>query len=397
MSLFKEKRFLRVKGSPRQLSWVVYFLPLAAFAFLLKEYIRTRYGYWVPSLFQYFLITLIAFVLVLFLIPLCMKLAQHFGIVDKSNDFKKAVGPIPLLGGLGVFLAFLITIFFFKPWSPQIQAIVTASSIIVLIGTLDDIRPLSSGVRLVGQILASSIVMVAGMKVSFMPHTWWGEGLAVFITLFWILGIVNATNFVDGVDGLAAGFTVIAGSFFFLITLHLGQHGPALVAAILAGCGAGFLVFNFKPAKIYLGDGGSTLMGFLLACLALYGGWSNWGPVIALGIPVMILGVLIFDMIYITISRIKNGHVRNFKQWLDYRGHDHFHHRLIHLGFKEEEAVIFIYSTSIILGLSALVIENAHVSYPVVVLLIQATMIFINITILMLIGRQIEADAPSKK
>jgi UDP-GlcNAc:undecaprenyl-phosphate/decaprenyl-phosphate GlcNAc-1-phosphate transferase len=376
--------FLLTKAVSGQLPLLLYLIPFLGFLFLLKYYVETRYVYWIHSLVKYCIPAASAFILALILVPLCMKVARQFKVLDKSGS------KVPLLGGTGVFLSFLIVLCIYQPWPPQIEAIIMASGIILILGTLDDIKPLSSIVRLIGQLAAAGIVMSAGLKISFMPDTWWGEFAAILITTIWILGIVNATNFVDGVDGLASGFSVIACTFFFLITFHLQQSGPALIAAIVIGAGLGFLVFNFKPAKIYLGDGGSTFLGFILACLALYGGWSSWGPIIALGIPVLILGVLIFDMIYITISRIKNGHVHNVREWLDYRGRDHFHHRLINLGFKEEEAVLFIYSITIILGLSALVIEHARVSYPVVVLLIQATMIFICITILMLIGRQID-------
>jgi UDP-GlcNAc:undecaprenyl-phosphate/decaprenyl-phosphate GlcNAc-1-phosphate transferase len=376
--------FLLAKAVSGRLPLLLYLIPFLGFLFLLKYYVETRYVYWIHSLIKYCIPAASAFILVLILVPLCMKIARRFKVLDKSGS------TIPLLGGTGIFLSFLIVMCIYQPWPPQIEAIIMASGIILILGTLDDIKPLSSVVRLIGQLAAAGIVMSAGLKISFMPDTWWGEFAAILITTIWILGIVNATNFVDGVDGLASGFSVIACTFFFLITFHLQQTGPALIAAIVIGAGLGFLVFNFKPAKIYLGDGGSTFLGFILACLALYGGWSSWGPIIALGIPVLILGVLIFDMIYITISRIKNGHVHNIREWLDYRGRDHFHHRLINLGFKEEEAVLFIYSITIILGLSALVIEHARVSYPVVVLLIQATMIFICITILMLIGRQID-------
>jgi len=391
------KNFLLFRATLGYLPVLIYLFPLIPLVFLGKVYITTRYHHLIPSLLQFLLIGSVSFILVLIFTPLCMKIARRFNLVDRANTSNKSFSPVPLLGGVGIFLSFLMVALCHQPWTAEIRAIVIASGIIVTMGTIDDIYPLSSIVRLLGQILAAGIVMGAGLKISFMPHTWWGESLAVVGTLIWILGIINATNFIDGVDGLAAGFTVIASTFFFLITLHLQEFGVALIAIILVGCGLGFLIFNFKPAKIYLGDGGSTLMGFLLACLALYGQWSHWGPIIALGIPVLILSVLIFDMIYITISRIKNGHVRNFRQWLDYRGQDHFHHRLIHLGFKEEEAVLFIYLTSVSLGLSALVIEHARVSYPVVVLLIQAVMIFINITILMLTGRQKFTNVSNKK
>ncbi len=256
---------------------------------------------------------------------------------------------------------------------------------------------LSSEVRLIAQLGVSLYVAFSGLMVSFMPDHWWGNLLAIAITVSWIIGIINATNFIDGVDGLATGMAVIAAGFFFLITLHLQQYHVALIAAVLLGCGLGFLIFNFKPAKIILGDGGSTFIGFVLACIALYGGWSSWGPIIALGIPILILGVLIFDVIYITISRIKNGQVRTFKEWLDYHGRDHFHHRLMNIGFKEHEAVLFIYMITVVLGLSALVIEHARISYPVVILLIQASLIFLIISILMLVGREIVEESNEEK
>jgi len=311
---------------------------------------------------------------------------------DKPKGHKTHEKPTPLLGGLVIYLAFVSVYLIYNHWSLQTKSILIAGSIMLALGTIDDFYPLSSTVRLIGQIAASFIVMSTGLIVSFMPDTIWGNALAVIITLFWILGIINATNFIDGADGLATGFTIIATMFFLLITLHLNQFYVALMASILVGSCVGFLFFNFKPAKIYLGDGGSTFLGFMLACFALYGEWSSRGPIIALGIPVLILGVLIFDMIYITISRILNGHVHNFREWLDYTGQDHFHHRLMNLGLKEQDAVMFIYIISFILGLSALVLEHSKVSYPVVILMIQAALIFVSITILMLMGRKLSED-----
>jgi len=221
-----------------------------------------------------------------------------------------------------------------------------------------------------------------------MPHTPLGITIACLITLLWILGIINSVNFFDGADGLATGITFISSMFFFLITLHLQQYHVCLPAVILCGCCAGFFIFNFKPAKIYLGDGGSTFLGFILACLALYGGWSDRHPVVALGIPTLILGVLIFDMVYITISRISTGKVKSFREWLDYTGRDHFHHRLMDLGFSERNAVLFIFITCLTLGLGALQLEKAQTSYPVVIQIIQAVFIFLVITLLMLTGRE---------
>jgi len=355
--------------------------------FYITKYIETYYSHLVPFLIQYIVPGVCAFILMLFITPLVIKIAGKCNAVVQPEFPKHHFNKVPLFGGTAIFCVMLLTHVFYWPFPKEVLSIYIGSSIIFILGTIDDIRPISSTIRLFGQLAASAIVMSAGLVVSFMPNTFMGMVVSNFITLLWILGIMNAMNFADGVDGLAAGMTFIACIFFFLIAVHLGQYPLALMVSILAGCSAGFLLFNFKPAKMYLGDGGSTLLGFLLASFALYGGWSDKGIIVALGIPALILGVLIFDMIYITLSRIKNGKVRNFKQWLDYRDRDHFHHRLIHIGFKEEDAVLFIYIICIILGLSALVLENTSHSYPAILLIIQGVLIFGITAILMLVGR----------
>jgi UDP-GlcNAc:undecaprenyl-phosphate GlcNAc-1-phosphate transferase len=359
-----------------------------ALFFLLQRYIAAVYPYLISPLLQHFFPALWAFLVMMVVTPVAMFLARKFSILDKWPEPEDRAQPVPLLGGSAIFISFVLIMFLHYPWPPRTASILIGGGIIFVLGTVDDIRPLSSTVRLIGQVAASFIVMSSGLVVSFLPDMPGGFVLEILITLFWIIGIINAANFVDGVDGLAAGFAAIASVFFFLITLHLGQYHVSLLASVLIGCGAGFLVFNFKPAKIYLGDGGSTFLGFLLASFAVYGEWSGRGPVIALGIPALVLGVLIFDMIYITISRIQNGRVRNFREWLDYRGKDHFHHRLMLIGFKEEETVVFIYLISIILGLSALVLENVRVSYPVILLMMQAALIFFVVIMLMRVGRE---------
>ena len=387
--------FLRILNG--QLHYVCYIVSFLFFLGLLYVYIKTRYAHLYPTLIHYLYPAVFAFLMVVSLTPIVLKISKKLKLIERAEPIVSGKVLVPRLGGAGIYVTFLTVMLFYQPWTPEIRSIVFGGGILWLVGTIDDIRSLSSTIRLFMQFLVSLGVVFSGLTVSFMPHTFWGDALAAGITILWIIGIINATNFIDGIDGLATGQAIIAAGFFFLIALHLDQYPIALLASVLMGCGFGFLVFNFKPAKIILGDGGSTLLGFLLACIALYGGWSDWGPIIALGIPVLILGVLIFDVIYITISRIKNGQVRTFKEWLDYHGRDHFHHRLLNIGFKEHEAVLFIYMISIVLGLSALVIEHARVSFPVVVLLIQATLIFLIISILMLVGREFEETDEKKR
>ncbi|MBU1864233.1 MAG: undecaprenyl/decaprenyl-phosphate alpha-N-acetylglucosaminyl 1-phosphate transferase [Candidatus Omnitrophica bacterium] len=327
--------------------------------------------------------------LVMILTPIVRVIARKARIMDIPAERKIHTTPVPLLGGVAIYVGFMATVLLYVPLSPQVISILIGGSIIFVLSTIDDMYPLSSIVRLIGQIGASLIVISSGLIVSFTPGTWWGNAIGTVITIVWILTIVNGLNFADGVDGLAVGMTIIMASFFAFITYRLGQHHVMLPALILVGCGLGFILYNFKPAKIYLGDGGSTFIGFLLATFALYGGWSNRGLIVALGIPVLIVGILIFDMVYITLSRIKNGVVRNMRQWLDHTAKDHFHHRLMNLGFSEPQTVFFIYITCFILGLSAIVLERSNNPFHVVVLIIQASFILVQISVLMIVGRQL--------
>lgn len=326
---------------------------------------------------------------VLVMTPVMIYVATKTRQMDFPDPRKMHKTPVPLLGGVAIYVSFIGTALFYQPWPQEFMSVIAGATILLVVGTVDDMCPLSSTVRLIAQLAASLIVMSSGLSVSFLPATALGGLIGGLITLIWIIGITNAFNFSDGVDGLASGIAVIAATFFLLITIRSGQFHVALLAAWLMGCGLGFLCFNFKPARIYLGDGGSTMLGFLLACIALYGGWSDKGLIFALGIPALILGVLIFDMCYITISRVRNGLVCNIREWLDFTGKDHFHHRLLHLGFQEEHAVIFIYVVCTVLGLSALVVAEAVSSFSVVILLFQAHLVFVNITLIMLVGRRL--------
>jgi UDP-GlcNAc:undecaprenyl-phosphate GlcNAc-1-phosphate transferase len=356
---------------------------------LLADLILGHYQHWLLPLAHFATSFLLGALVVMLLTPVMIFLSRRTGVLDHPDSRKVHKNPMPLFGGLAIYLGFLGVSSLLFVLTPEMKSILAAASILLVLGTIDDMIGLSSVVRLLGQLAATFIIISSGLIVSFTPEVWWGNLLGGAVTIIWVLGITNALNFMDGMDGLAAGITMIAAMFFFLITMHLKEFHVAMMASLLMGCCAGFLFFNFRPARIYLGDGGSSFLGFMLAAMALYGGWSDRGPVIALGIPSLILGVLIFDMCYITISRIKNGYVRNVRQWLDHTGRDHFHHRLVHLGFKDEQAVIFIYIVCLSLGLGALLLHKARVVFPVAVLTAQAVLIFVNIVILMRVGRKL--------
>jgi UDP-GlcNAc:undecaprenyl-phosphate GlcNAc-1-phosphate transferase len=201
------------------------------------------------------------------------------------------------------------------------------------------------------------------------------------------VGITNAVNFFDGMDGLATGLTAIGSLSFFVVALITGQQYLGFLTIALAGSCLGFLKFNFKPASIFLGDAGSTFLGFTLAGIAVMGNWAKDNPKVALSLPIIILSVFIFDMIYITIARVWDGRVRSFKEWIDYTGKDHLHHRLATLGFNETQTVLLIYLIAACLGISGI---NLRASEDLRVYLefIQAFFIFIIIVILMISGRK---------
>ena len=219
----------------------------------------------------------------------------------------------------------------------------------------------------------------------------------ILVTVLWLIGITNAMNFFDGMDGLAAGLSAAIAFFLGVVAFQTEQPFLGWVAGAVMGACIGFLPYNFRPktnASIFLGDAGSTVLGFLLACVAVYGKWSDTDPVVALASPLLIFWVLIFDMVHITADRIVSGKVRNFREWIDYVGKDHLHHRLANVLGGGRKSVLFIYLMTFCLGTSAIVFRYARPT-DAVLLIAQATVFVGLITILERRGRTLaEAGEP---
>ena len=329
---------------------------------------------------------LVAFFCVIALMPAVIALSRRVGAMDHPDARKTHPAPTPKLGGLAVFIAVLFAAWRSQIFSREIVLILAACAIIFLMGLLDDIWGLGAMARLGGQALASLVVIAGGMTfASRIPPRPFASDL---ITMIWLIGITNAFNFLDGIDGLGGGLGVVCSVFFMGIAWNLHQMPLAFLSAALMGACAGFLRSNWHPAKVFLGDGGASFIGFLLAALAVYGGWANNNPIVGIGTPILILGVPIFDMIYITLSRVRRGDVRNFKEWIEYVGRDHFHHRLLHLGLGVQETVLFILTVSMILGLSAWTLHYTRSTLGSVLLAVQGVLIFLVIVVLMLLGRE---------
>jgi UDP-GlcNAc:undecaprenyl-phosphate GlcNAc-1-phosphate transferase len=343
----------------------------------------------------------LSFSISFFLNPVFAWIAKKFNILDIPDARKLHKKATPLLGGAAVFVAFSIALLTNGIFSKPIVVILIASLILFGIGILDDIKEVSAGLKLLTQLACSLLVMSSGIILRVLP-----VDLGIFatignsfLTLFWIVGIANAMNFFDGMDGLAAGLGAVISFFLGVVAFQTAQPFLGWIAiAMLGGC-LGFLPFNFrikKNAAIFLGDAGSVVIGFILACVAVYGDWAQGNPVVALVSPVLIFWILIFDMVHITADRILSGKVKNFRQWIEYVGKDHLHHRLANVLGGRKQSVLFIYLLGLCLGTSAVVLRNARPT-DAILLIIQACIMVVLITVLERRGRLANGSLKSKR
>ncbi|NQT00136.1 MAG: undecaprenyl/decaprenyl-phosphate alpha-N-acetylglucosaminyl 1-phosphate transferase, partial [Candidatus Omnitrophica bacterium] len=319
--------------------------------------------------------------------PVLRRLAVKFDILDRPNRRKMHKHPVPLLGGLAIYLGLVSGLILNQEAFGFLSNVLIGATIILVIGLIDDILGLSAQIRLIGQLLAALIMISSGIRLTFLPESLWGDATEIILTLIWIVGITNALNYLDGIDGLAAGLSAISAFFLAIISYQTGQLGIGLVAVVLMASCLGFLPHNFKRAKVFLGDAGSTFLGFILAGIAVQGDWAE-DNIVKLAVPILILAIPIFDMVLTTIMRIREAKVSTFVEWLKYGGKDHFHHRLISLGLLSREATFFIYFVSISFGINAIMVSNEKAIVGILSIL-QASIVLGGITVLMLIGRRL--------
>ncbi len=314
-----------------------------------------------------------SFFLTLVLTPLMMWLARRTGALDRPHSRKIHSRPIPLLGGAAIYVAFVVAVLTRWDYSVALKGVLLGSGIIFIMGLIDDFHHIPAIIRLVGQIVAAVILVAHGIVIQSIPNFY----LSAFITILGVVGLTNALNFLDNMDGLAAGIAAIASLFFFIIADRTQQIWLGYLTISLAGSTLAFLVYNFKPAKIFMGDAGSTFLGFTLASFAIMGEWSYYRPV-AITVPLLILGVLIFDTTLITVLRIKDGKVKNLRQWIEHADTDHFSHRLVGLGLGERGAVFFIYLCSAALGVVAVLLRKTTTVPTLIVVAFLILMAFLG-------------------
>lgn len=331
-------------------------------------------------------VLLLSFGISFCLTPVCGWVARQLGILDNPNARKVHLASTPLLGGAAVFFGFLGAIVANGLFAPRLSAMLVAAAVLFAVGLLDDIREIPAWVKLFAQILCAVLVMSFGIILDVLPQRLGILALTgnILLTIFWLIGITNAMNFFDGMDGLAAGLSSAIAFFLGVVAFQTGQPFLGWVAGAVLGACMGFLPYNFRlktNASIFLGDAGSTVLGFLLACVAVYGKWSETAPMVALASPLLIFWVLIFDMVHITVDRIITGKVGSFREWIDYVGKDHLHHRLAKVLGGRKRSVLFIYLLTFCLGTSAVVLRYARPT-DAILLIVQATVFVGLITIL---------------
>ena len=320
-----------------------------------------------------------------FFTPIVRKAALKFGVVDKPDARKVHSEPTPQWGGLAIFAAFAIVILYNFDFSLSLKGVAIGAAIVVAVGLLDDKFGLSAKLRIIFQLIAAGIAIYSGARMSFMPDTWWGDMLEIFLSLLWFIGITNAMNFLDGMDGLCIGLSAINAFFFGAVAIGSKQLFFMFISAALCGACLGFLPYNFRKGKsalIFLGDTGSTFLGFSLAGIALMGDWAK-DNLVAVIVPVLIMAIPIFDMILTTVMRIKERKVKSFSEWLKYTGKDHFHHRIADMGFGKRRTVQLIHIIAICLGINGFIIRITS-SLEAGLLLIETALLFVLLSFIMI-------------
>ena len=310
----------------------------------------------VPHMF-FFLVPAVSFLLALFLTPLAIRLAARFGAMDRPAQRRVHETPTPRLGGLPLFCAFFIAIsvsMYFPRTDPnetlRLVGLFIGASVMFAVGVYDDRAELRAAPQLIAQIVAAAIAVGAGVMIWELPNPFGGvlsldAWMAVAFTIFWLVGMMNTVNWLDGVDGLASGVVGIAGIILFIHTFRLGQFSIALLALALSGAAFGFLPFNFHPAKIFMGSAGAFVLGYALGILSIIGGAK-------VAFALLVLSVPILDVAWQIFSRVRAG------QSPFSPTRTHLHHRLLDAGLSSRAIVLLYYALTATFGALALVLPS---------------------------------------
>lgn len=305
------------------------------------------------------LIFILAFLIAMAFSPIAIKVAYKIGAIDVPKDGRRMhTHAMPRFGGLAIYMGTMCSMMAFLTYDRQIVGVMIGGTLMYILGVIDDLKNLPAKVKFVGQIAIACLMYAWGLRIDFLTN-FFGEGnlvfaggpVAVVLTVIWIVGITNTVNLIDGLDGLAAGTSAISALCLAYVAYIFGQYLPAAAFLALAGGILGFLPFNFYPAKIFMGDGGSLFLGFMLSALSIVG-LTKGAAVIAFSVPVFVLGLPIFDTAFAIFRRLMNH--RPIME----ADRGHLHHRLMNLGYGQRRATLMLYGLSAIVGISAVMFSR---------------------------------------
>ena len=308
-----------------------------------------------PDLTDGFLALGLAIVVSLLATPVAAALAWRIGAIDMPRERGLHQFPTPRLGGLAILAAVIAAGLVFLPRTKETDAILIGATVIALVGALDDLLELNADFKLVGQVLAAVIPVSAGVRVEDLTIPFVGpltlsEPVSYAVTVIGIVALMNVLNFIDGVDGLAAGVCMIGALTFAAIALSLDRNAAGVLAMIVAGAALGYLRHGFAPASIFLGDSGSNLLGYLLGVVVVQGALKT-NAVVALAFPLVVLAVPILDSSFVIAKRIKYGQpIYKADRW-------HFHHRFANIGFSARRTTLYLYGWTLTLAALALALR----------------------------------------
>lgn len=298
---------------------------------------------------------IVAFLITLGVTPLVRKLAFKIGAVDRPNDRKVHCRTMPRLGGVAIYIGFMMAMLFTQELDQRIIGLLIGSTFIVALGVMDDILDISPWIKLIGQIVGAFILISFGIEVIRITNPFGGTFelgyLSIPVTILWIVGVTNAVNLVDGLDGLAGGLATIAALCLAVIVWLEGTFTVVAPALILGASTIGFLKYNFNPAKIFMGDSGSMFLGYVLSALSIIG-LTKGAAVLSVFAPIFIIGIPIFDTVFAIVRRFMN-HQPIFKA-----DKEHLHHCLLEMGLTHKQTVLAIYVVNIILGASGVLLTQ---------------------------------------
>ena len=321
---------------------------------------------WIKMLLAFAVSLLVAYVMT----PPVKRFAEKVGAIDVPKDNRRVHDhPIPRMGGLAIFIGFVLSLIFFVPMSTKVLGLLVGSVIIAVMGGVDDIVSLNPWVKLAGQIVAALVAIRCGLVFDvisnpniFAEETYIEIGwLSVPLTMLWIVGCTNAVNLIDGLDGLAVGVSAISSLTMLIVSLFVSEPVVSIILAALTGACLGFMPYNLNPAKIFMGDVGSQLLGFVLSTASIMG-LFKLHAIITFFVPLLALALPLADTIFAFFRRILHGQ-SPFKA-----DKGHFHHRLLAMGLNQKQVVAVLYGISAVLGLLAVLMAGDSMAVKIICL-----------------------------